>query len=320
MRRHSAARAASEAQAAAQALGGSLAAFEIGNYRTETSYETSFNSYVAAIRAKVPTAVFDGPGESENGALVMLSMHRYISSSRTATIPGMPASNPSRFEGDETAIASVKSANHIPLWRMTEANSYSHGGAAGVSDVEAAALWSLDFMDGIAAHDGDGLNFHGGTSTPFIDNERLGCDGDCHPVGSGGLSPGLPADSTLICFEGDHHRRLRGERQRVAPSPTLLSVSGTRVAVSGSAGSAVLVVTHQVRKTAGAQEAFILRAAAPLSSPPYRSVRKVSRCESQKDEAGSSQWWLPPHWRSRPRNPGARQWHPRLRWSPPPSP
>jgi hypothetical protein len=50
---------------------------------------------------------------------------------------------------------------------MTEANSYFHGGAAGVSNVEAASLWSLDFMAGIAAHHGSGVNFHGGTSTQF---------------------------------------------------------------------------------------------------------------------------------------------------------
>ena len=37
----------------------------------------------------------------------------------------------------------------------------------GVSNVKAAALWSLDFMYGIASHDGSGVNFHGGTSTQF---------------------------------------------------------------------------------------------------------------------------------------------------------
>ena len=44
--------------------------------------------------------------------------------------------------------APAKAAGGIGQWRMTEANSYSHGGAAGVSDVQAAALWALDFMYG----------------------------------------------------------------------------------------------------------------------------------------------------------------------------
>src|SRR5436305_343305 len=62
--------AASGAAFAARTLGGSLIAFEIGNepnvYKTESTYETSFNSYVSAIRAKVPDAQFDGPGAYGN--------------------------------------------------------------------------------------------------------------------------------------------------------------------------------------------------------------------------------------------------------------
>ena len=60
------ANAASEAAFAAHALGKNLVAFEIGNepnvYDTEAAYEASFNTYTAAIRGKVPAAVFDGPG------------------------------------------------------------------------------------------------------------------------------------------------------------------------------------------------------------------------------------------------------------------
>jgi hypothetical protein len=59
------ANAASEAQFAAHALGSSLLSFSIGNepefYKTESAYEGSFASFTAAIRAKVPGAVFDGP-------------------------------------------------------------------------------------------------------------------------------------------------------------------------------------------------------------------------------------------------------------------
>uniref|UniRef100_UPI001E292E1C right-handed parallel beta-helix repeat-containing protein n=1 Tax=Catenulispora rubra TaxID=280293 RepID=UPI001E292E1C len=190
--------AASEAAFAAHALGSSLVAFEIGNepnvYDTEAAYEASFNTYVAAIRAKVPQAVFDGPGtyrhgswdaqfaaDEKNNGLAMLSMHMYIGSNTTASIAGMLASNPSSFATDAAAIASAKSANGIPRWRMTEANSYFHGGAAGVSDVEAAALWSLDFMEGLAAEGGDGVNFHGGTSSQFTLNYS--------PIVFNGLTP-----------------------------------------------------------------------------------------------------------------------------------
>ena len=183
------ANAASEAQVAAQDLGSNLLAFEIGNepdfYTSESSYESSFNSYVNAIRAVVPNAVFDGPGGSDhnpgwattfgpnekNNHVVMLATHMYIGDKTTATISGMLSSNLSgKLPNGESTLGSAKSASGIPQWRMTEANSYFHGGAAGVSNVQAAGLWALDFMYGVASRNGDGVNFHGGTSTQFTLN------------------------------------------------------------------------------------------------------------------------------------------------------
>lgn len=135
-----------------------------------------------AIRAKVPGAVFDGPGAASsdswatpfatherNSALAVLSMHTYIGNNTGASISGMLASTApgGTLAGQWSAMASAKAAGGIGQWRMTEANSYFHGGAAGVSDVQAAALWALDFMYGVASHDGAGVNFHGGTSTQF---------------------------------------------------------------------------------------------------------------------------------------------------------
>jgi hypothetical protein len=179
------ANAASEAQFAAQTLGGSLIAFEIGNepnfYTTESAYESSYNSYVRAIRAKVPTAVFDGPSEGDSTGwaatfaaheksnnLLMLSTHLYIGNETTGTIPGMLASNASgRLPAAEAAMQQAATQNAIPKWRMTESNSYYHGGRLGVSNVEAAALWSLEYMDGVASHGGDGVNFHGGGPSAY---------------------------------------------------------------------------------------------------------------------------------------------------------
>jgi hypothetical protein len=186
LKTNTAANAANEASFAAKTLGDSLEAFEIGNepnfYRTEQTYEASYEEYVAAIQAQVPAAVFDGPGvtngqnawlapftakEKTNG-LRILTMHSYIGDAKTGTIAGMLASNGKGYaDKDETALQTAKAANQIPQWRMSEANSYYHGGTAGVSNVQAAALWSLDFMYGIAAHNGDGVNFHGGTSTQW---------------------------------------------------------------------------------------------------------------------------------------------------------
>ena len=199
LKTNTASNAASEAQFVAHALGSHLLAFEIGNepnfYTSESAYEASFNAYVKAIRAKVPNAKFDGPDAADNSPawattfaaheknnLVLLSQHMYIGDKTTATISGMLASNASgKLPAGESILESARAANGIAQWRMTEANSYFHGGAPGVSNVEAASLWSLDFMYGIASHAGSGVNFHGGTSSQFTLNYS--------PISFSGLTP-----------------------------------------------------------------------------------------------------------------------------------
>jgi hypothetical protein len=182
---NTAANAASEARFASRVLGKSLLAFEIGNepnfYDTQAQYEAPFNSYVSAIRAVAPHAVFDGPGQGDKtdwvgtfaqdekaNGLTMLTTHFYIGANTIGTIPGMLASTSSgRLPATESLMDSARVAAGIPQWRMTETNSYFHGGTAGVSDVQAAALWSLNYMAAIAANNGAGINFHGGTSSQF---------------------------------------------------------------------------------------------------------------------------------------------------------
>jgi hypothetical protein len=177
--------AVAEAQFAAKTLGSSLLAFEIGNepsvYQSESQYETSFSRYTKAIRAKVPGAVFAGPGiyggngwmnpfamHEKNNGLAILSQHAYIGNNTGADVAGMLKSTSSgKFPGQWTTMQNAARNNGIPQWRITEANSYFHGGADGVSNVQAAALWSLEYMYGVASHGGAGVNFHGGTSTQF---------------------------------------------------------------------------------------------------------------------------------------------------------
>jgi hypothetical protein len=177
--------AVSEASYAAKALGNNLVAFEIGNepmfYDSESQYESSYASYEKAIAAAVPGAVFDGPGNpstdwipsfasAESGAsLRVLSLHYYVGSSSGATIPAMLASTTSSgsVPGQMATMQQAQSGNHIPAWRVTEGNSFYDGGAPGVSNVEAAALWALAFQQQVAAHDGWGLNYHGGGTDAY---------------------------------------------------------------------------------------------------------------------------------------------------------
>ncbi|MFS8098895.1 glycosyl hydrolase family protein [Lentzea alba] len=178
--------AADEAAVAARILGKDLVAFEIGNepnvyVKTWPEYEALFTKYADAIRAKVPGAQFDGPGQANSSSWAddfartqkdrgasIVSTHVYIAKNTEADITKMLASNSSGRLPNISAAMEKAMLNHkIPQWRVTEANNYFHGGKDGVSNVQAAALWSLDYMSGVAARQGSGINFHGGTSTQF---------------------------------------------------------------------------------------------------------------------------------------------------------
>ncbi|MFI6094276.1 hypothetical protein ACIA8G_01885 [Lentzea sp. NPDC051213] len=178
--------AADEAAVAAQVLGKDLVAFEVGNepnvyVKTWPEYEALFTKFADAIRAKVPGAKFDGPGQANSSSWAedfartqkdrgasIVSTHVYIAKNTEANIPGMLASNASgRLPNISAAMEKARQNHGIPQWRVTEANNYFHGGKDGVSNVQAAALWSLDYMAGVASRQGAGINFHGGTSTQF---------------------------------------------------------------------------------------------------------------------------------------------------------
>jgi hypothetical protein len=270
------ANAASEAQFAAKTLGSNLLAFEIGNepdfYTSESAYESSYNTYVRAIKAKVPNAVFDGPGASDrypgwatsfaqhekNNSLAMLSTHMYIGSNTSGTISGMLASNTSgKLPNGEATLGKAKTANGIPQWRMTEANSYFKGGTIGVSNVEAASLWSLDFMYGIASHSGSGVNFHGGISNQFKLNYS--------PI----TFSGLKATGVQGVYYGELLWKLAGTGSLHATSVSGSSSTsawgiGNNVIVNNK-GTAALTVTVTLSSAASKASAYILTAPA-LSS------------------------------------------------------
>ena len=51
-------------------------------------------------------------------------------------------------------------------FRLTETNSFYNGGAIGVSDSYASALWVIDFLFQNAEHGSAGINLHGGGDGP----------------------------------------------------------------------------------------------------------------------------------------------------------
>ena len=51
-------------------------------------------------------------------------------------------------------------------YRISECNSFSNGGAAGVSDSYASSLWVIDFLFCAALGGATGINMHGGGNAP----------------------------------------------------------------------------------------------------------------------------------------------------------
>ncbi|HEY0798485.1 MAG TPA: hypothetical protein VGD50_05005, partial [Candidatus Baltobacteraceae bacterium] len=213
---NTAANAASEAAYVANALKGSLWAFEIGNEpnhyngNTETisQYESIFNSFTSAIKAQVPGAVFAGPGpghdhpmaiqfaSDEGSKIIALTDHYYVANAQGTPKPTIAnLINPdtsSNGYGVLPQLHSAQTSHGIPQWRMTEANSFYNGGVAGLSDGFVSALWGLDYLYEIALNGGAGVCFHGGTTQQFGLSGTL----NYSPIGfgSGGSTANTPQD------------------------------------------------------------------------------------------------------------------------------
>ena len=186
---NNAAAAASEAQYASKSLGSKLYSLQFGNepdvyhlYALRTpdygivNYKQDWENYFSAIQALVPEAAFSGPdnsyntdyadafADSENKKARLVDAHYYLTG---------PASNPSITYKNLLApnywlntymqkIGYAALRNNLQ-YRITETNNVYGGGKQGVSDVFASALWALDLMWTIAEHNGQGINFHGGS-------------------------------------------------------------------------------------------------------------------------------------------------------------
>jgi hypothetical protein len=150
---------------------------------TTKKYLDQVNECYAAIRAGDKTAPLVGPdlaflttflsayAARDKGTVHTLSAHYYplgcstagkSKASAAATLLSATTANSEakRFSGYQAAGAAAK----VPL-RITETNSACNGGAAGVSNAYASALWAVDYLLTGAQHGVAGMNFHGGLNT-----------------------------------------------------------------------------------------------------------------------------------------------------------
>jgi hypothetical protein len=149
---------------------------------TSSQYISLFRSYARAVHRVVPAVRLAGPEvffagrdafwiqqlvAAQRSRLGMLTVHRYPLSSCTsptagdrATIPRLLGQNASAGLANEL-VEAVRIANrsHLPM-RLSEFNSVTCGGAPGVSNAFATALWAPDTLFSIWSVGATGVNLH----------------------------------------------------------------------------------------------------------------------------------------------------------------
>jgi hypothetical protein len=187
--------AAAEVAYAAQSLGDSLFGIEIGNEPdlygggyfpgwTFGAFEQRWQEFRRAILARTPNAVLTGAAcaghigdwtvpfaTDKAGEIALLTQHYYRGPghSPSATIAKLLSPDTDLAADLDTLRAGALAAG-VPF-RLTETNSFWSGGAPGVSDRYASALWVIDHLYRIAQGGGSGANLHGGGGgyTPIAD-------------------------------------------------------------------------------------------------------------------------------------------------------
>ena len=148
-----------------------------GRHYSLADYTREFTHW-SRVLPRIPLA-----GPATSGPAWMGKLGRFISSERSLKIvtyhryplracttgpgtPGFPSipnlladSSSAGLANGVRSYVGVAHAHHLPL-RLTEINSASCQGTAGVSDTFASALWALDTMFNMASVGVDGVNFH----------------------------------------------------------------------------------------------------------------------------------------------------------------
>jgi hypothetical protein len=170
--------AADEAQAVDEALGASLQSLQVGNevdlmpaHRNNyDGYHAAYLQFKTAIRQRLPHAVFSGPDAASNvsfvdqfvaseaGDMSLATYHYYRTGAKTrdASLEFL-LKRDEPFDQRLDRLHEISASHHIP-YRINEVNSFYGGGKQGVSDTFGAALWCLDYLFNLAAHDCAGVN------------------------------------------------------------------------------------------------------------------------------------------------------------------
>ena len=188
--------AAEEAGFAALTLGSNLLGIEIGNepdeYGVAGNYfagNWTFQDFLsrwylfrAAILQTAPYIPITGPvmgggnhistwtlpfGQAVTPSeLTLLTQHYYRASGASTTSTAACLVSPDTQLMTELATLGAGARQLGIPYRLSECNSFSNGGAAGVSNSYASSLWVIDFLFDAALGGATGINMHGGGQGP----------------------------------------------------------------------------------------------------------------------------------------------------------
>lgn len=194
--------AAQETAYVSSKLGSSLLGIEIGNEPdlygssyfmgttwTVSTLETLWAQFRAAILAQTPGVSITGPADASNESkwtvpfgqwatrsnITLLTQHYYRGNGQSASSTAANLITPDATLVSNLAILNAGALGIGIPYRMSECNSYYNGGADGVSDSYASALWVVDYLFDCAQGGASGVNFHGGGNgdgyTPIADSD-----------------------------------------------------------------------------------------------------------------------------------------------------
>jgi hypothetical protein len=192
--------AAEEVAYAASVLGSNLLGVEIGNEPDEYGVTGSFfagnwtfddylarwNMFRAAILGLEPNVAMTGPataggnhittwtlpfGQAVTAADISLLTQHYYRDYYLADGGGPVATaafliSPDSQLTEELTLLQAGARQIGTPYRISECNSFNHGGVPGISNSYASALWVIDFLFDVALGGGTGVNMHGGGRSP----------------------------------------------------------------------------------------------------------------------------------------------------------
>lgn len=188
--------AAEEVGFAVSALGESLLGIEIGNEPDEygvtgnyfagnwtfQDFLNRWDAFRSAILQAAPHVPITGPAAGGGNhistwtlpfgqivtpsELTLLTQHYYRQSGASPTSTASFLISPDDQLTTDLGILNAGAQQLGITYRISECNSFSNGGAAGVSDSYASSLWVLDFLFDAAMGGATGVNMHGGGNSP----------------------------------------------------------------------------------------------------------------------------------------------------------